>query len=216
MFSTYSEEVLVLIVESCIGRTVVDPKVVEYMASKVSATSGDARKCLSLVAKAIELCRQKGPTSFLESIVLGPVVKMPHAMMAIRESNIQITDVIDALPSYQKYTLVVGVHLSREFKKTKLIQFGELKNRALAAFGFLPNLDCVITLEDFRGIMEKLVDAGLLKGDGFDYLTPMGVLLTREVHFELQLEDVESVLEQTVLQETFYKGMLHRLNAPPL
>jgi hypothetical protein len=141
---------------------------------------------------------------------------MPHAMMAIRESNIQITDVIDALPSYQKYTLVVGVHLSREFKKPKLIQFGELKNRALAAFGFLPNLDCVITLEDVRGIMEKLVDAGLLKVDGFDYLTPMGVLLTHEVHLELQLEDVESVLEQTVLQETFYKGMLHRLNAPPL
>ncbi len=64
--------------------------------------------------------------------------------------------------------------------------------------------------------MEKLVDAGLLKVDGFDYLTPTGVLLTHEVHLELQLEDVESVLEQTVLQETFYKGMLHRLNAPPL
>jgi Cdc6-like AAA superfamily ATPase len=205
----------VLIVESRIGCTVVDPKVVAYVASKVSATSGDARKCLSLVAKAIELCREKGPPAFLESIVLGPVVKMPHAMMAIRESNIRITDVIDALPAYQKYLLVVGVHLSRECRKTKPIQFGELKKRALAAFGFLPNLDSVITLEDFRGIMEKLVDAGLLKVDGFDYSTPIGVLLTREVHFDLQLEDVESALEQTVLQEPFYKGMLHRLNSKP-
>jgi Cdc6-like AAA superfamily ATPase len=124
VFSTYSKEVLVLIViESRIGRTVVDPKVVAYMASKVSATSGDPWKCLSLVAKAIELCQEKGPTSFLESIVLGPVVKMLHAMMAIREWNIQITDVSDALPAYQKYTFVVGVHLSREFRKNKPIQF---------------------------------------------------------------------------------------------
>ncbi len=46
MFSTYSKEVLVLIVESRIGRTVVDPKVVEYMASKVSAASCESRKCL--------------------------------------------------------------------------------------------------------------------------------------------------------------------------
>jgi hypothetical protein len=205
----------VLIVESCIGYTVVDPKVVAYIASQVSATSGNAQKCLLLVAKAIELCLKKGPSAFLESIVLGPVVKMPHAMMAIRESNIRITDVIDALPAYQKYTLVVGVHLSQECRKTKPIQFGELKTRALAAFGFLPNLDSVITLEDFRDIMENLVDAGLLKVDGFDYLTPIGVLLTRKVHFDLQLEDVESALEQTVLQEPFYKGMLHRLNSKP-
>jgi hypothetical protein len=81
---------------------------------------------------------------------------------------------------------VIGVHLSCECRKTKPIQFGELKNGALAAFGFLPNLDCVITLEDYRGIMERLVDARLLKVDGFDYSTPIVVLLTRKVHFDLQ------------------------------
>jgi hypothetical protein len=53
-------------------------------------------------------------------------------------------------------------------QKSKPIQFGELKNYALATFGFLPNLDSVITLEDFRGIMEKLVDTRQLKVDGFD------------------------------------------------
>jgi Cdc6-like AAA superfamily ATPase len=60
----------VLIVESPIGCTVLDPKVVVYVASKASATSGNARRCLLLVAKAIELCREKGPTAFLSPLFL--------------------------------------------------------------------------------------------------------------------------------------------------
>jgi Cdc6-like AAA superfamily ATPase len=213
VFTTYGKNDLIGIVESRIGRSIVDPKMVEYVASKVAATSGDARKFIDLVSRAVEVCREKLPNNILNSKLEKPVVKLPHAMMIIRQTNTKYKDLIESLPNYEKYTLCVGVQLSRTLGSTPLT-LAVLKKFSMQAFGLDKGLDSCISLEDFKGIVERLVDTGLLRmaDDEKRKLSsePLGNLLSFPIRFDLQLEDVESALEETLLKEDFYKRMVER------
>jgi Cdc6-like AAA superfamily ATPase len=188
---------------------------IEFVASKVAATSGDARKFLDLVSRSVFTCKEKLTKSALGSQMEKPVVKLPHAMMVIRETNTRYKDLIESLPSYEKYTLCVGVNLSRALGSQKLA-LGVLKSWCMEAFGLDPLLDSV-SLEDFKGIIERLADNGLLRMTECDKgalsAEPMGNLLRYPVRFDLQLEDVESALEETVMKEDFYKRIVDKVKS---
>ena len=99
MFEPYRKEDLISIVESRVGTSIVDPKLIEFAASKVAATSGDARRVLQLVAKAIDKCVDKLKPSQLEaefefSSDAMPIVKIPCVMAVIRENNDKFTNTI--------------------------------------------------------------------------------------------------------------------------
>jgi hypothetical protein len=216
VFNTYGKDDLIKIVESLIGRSVVDAKMIEFIASKVAATSGDARKFMDLISRSVQACRSKLPQITLDSELERPVVKLPHAMMVIRETNTKYKDLVESLPSLEKCTLCVGANLSRVLG-SKPLTLGLLKKYSMEAFGFDPMLDSCITLEDFKGIIERLVDSGLLRMvecDSKDFSTePMVNLLQFPVRFDLQLEDVESALEETLLKEDFYKRIVARVKS---
>lgn len=201
--------------ESRIGQSVVDPKMIEFLASKVASTSGDARKIIELVSRSIQACRSKLPQNTLDSELTKPVVKLPHAMMVIRETNTKYKDLVESLTSLQKSTLVVGTHLSR-ILGARPLTLGMLKKYSFQAFGFDPMLEGSYSMDDFKGIIERLVDSGLLKMaervSNIFSTEPMGNLLQHPVRFDLQLEDVESALEETLLKEDYYKMIVARVN----
>ena len=214
VFRPYSKKHLMKIIESKIGSSVVDTRTLGFICSKVAATSGDARKVEELVSSSIHACLSMLSESELDSELEKPVVKLPHVMVQIRASNPKYCEIVRHLPTYQQMTLSVGVILARTLRG-KPITLGRLKGYSMEAFGFDPDYDFIST-EDFKGIIENLYDTGLLKLSGVKnsnsiaMLNPIA-LMERLVRFDLQLEDVESALQQELLQQSFYKNMVARL-----
>ena len=137
-----------------------------------------------------------------------PVVMIRDAMLAVRETNHKSKEVIESLTSLEKMTLCAGVHLSRKLD-AKVTTLGRLRQLTLDAF----DMDADVSLEDFKGIIERLQDSGLLKllrGRSNDSVSS---LINCPVLFDMQLEDVDSALEDTVLKEDFYRRMVERVNA---
>ena len=217
VFTTYEKEDFIRIAHSRVGSCVVHPKAIEFIASKVAATSGDVRAFMSLLAQSIEACRQQLSESALDAEVVGtdPIVKIPHAMMVLRSKNTKYRDIIESLPSFEKYTLVCGVHLSRAIPPGKALSLSILKKCSMEAFGFdEATAGDHVSLEDFKGIIERLADSGLLtldEGDARALSTEsISGLMAFPIKFGLQLEDVESALEETLLKEPFYQRIVAR------
>lgn len=219
VFNPYGKEDLITIVESRVGRSVVDPKLIEFAASKVSASSGDARRVLEFVSKAIDKCREKLSRDRLdenfESFSEGqPVVKLPHIMAVIREVNTKFTQLIDDLPTAAKTTLCIATTLARALDDcdASTLTLGELKQYTMDAMKHE-----YMSIDDFKNVLEMLVDSGLLK------LTQKDTKLLRTeslvtlhhapIGLDLQLEDVESAIDKTLLQEPFYQGLVERVKS---
>jgi len=212
VFQTYRKEDLVAMSQSKIGFTVVDKKAHEFIAAKVANSSGDARQYLDLVERAVIHCKRKLSLEKRSSPHTKPIVMIRDAMLAIRETNRKSKDIIQSLTSYEKMTLCAGVHLARKLGG-KTVQMGKLRELTMQAFG----MDADVSLEEFKGIIERLHDNGLLQlneneKQAFTKL-PMYNLLRYPVQFDLQLEDVDSALEDTVMKEDFYKRMVNRLKS---
>jgi Cdc6-like AAA superfamily ATPase len=213
VFSPYSKDELVKITEAKIGFSVVDKKALEFIAAKVSASSGDARKYLELVTIAIQSCRQKLPLITLNNEPLTkPVVTIRQAMMAIRDSITKYTDIIQSLTTFEKVTLCVGVHLARKFDGNS-VTISQLKDLTMECFG----ADNDVSIEDFKGVVERLIDSGLLLLDAEAKrklsAMRMGELMRFPIGFDLQLEDVVSALDDTLMKEDFYKRLVERVKA---
>jgi hypothetical protein len=167
---------------------------------------------VGLVSCAIEACREKTPKARLAAELTSPVVKLPHAMMAIKKQNPKIKDLINACPNYEKYTLCCGVHLSRALEGQD-VTLGRLFQMCMEAFGNIGKLE----MEDFKGILERLVDKGLLKMADDEKKSfsraPSGNLIYFPLRFGLQLEDVVSALEEGILKEPFYQTIVRRCDA---
>lgn len=200
VFHTYNKDDLVKIVTSKIGDTVVHTKAVELLAKKVAATSGDARTFLELITCAIEVCQEQLPAAKLEAELIEPVVKIPHAMAVVRKQNPKMSYLIDSLTGMEKNTLICGVHLARALGDKK-VKLDILRRICLESFG----IDSQMSMQDFKGIFERLIDQGLLKINGM-------LRTDSPVSFDLQLEDVESTLEST-LNGAFYERMKARIQA---
>jgi hypothetical protein len=130
VFETYATNDLIHMVDCRIGHTIVDPKAVEFLAKRVAATSGDARKLLDLlIAKAVSECKEQLPYYRLESSEAGIVVKMPDAMTALRESvNPKYMTLIKGLPSTRRAALCIAVTFARSRRKeSNQLTLGELR-----------------------------------------------------------------------------------------
>jgi Cdc6-like AAA superfamily ATPase len=210
VFHTYRKDELVKIADSKIGVSVVDQKALEFVAAKVAATSGDAREFLELVTRAIQKRIDSLSKDKLDEDLIKPAIGIRDAMMAIRETNIKYKDVIESLTTCEKVTLCAGVHLSRMLDGMA-VRLETVKNYTMEAFGYENDL----SLEDFKGVIERLQDSGLLKMAEKERRNissaPISNLLRYEVCFDLQLEDVESALEETLMKEDFYKRLVERV-----
>jgi Cdc6-like AAA superfamily ATPase len=203
-----------LIVESRIGRSVVHPRTLEFLSKKVASTSGDVRKVFELVSKAIDLCRDKLPHHILDGDLRLPVVTLAHAMMAIRESNVEYSTLVVSLPTYEKATLCAGVNLSRVLGN-KPLTLGLLRRYSFLLLNIDPYGDDFVSIEDFKGIVERLYDWGLLKLVDFDSFSFSNLSMSRsssiQIRFDQQLEDVESALEESLSQNKLYKMMADKV-----
>lgn len=210
VFETYQKKDLVTMSQAKIGFSVVDKKAHEFIAAKVANSSGDARQYLELVEKAVIYCRRKLSPEKLETAYTKPIVTIRDAMFSIRETNRKSKDTIQSLTSIEKMTLCAGVHLARKLGG-KTVQMGKLRTLTMQAFG----MDTDVSLEEFKGVIERLQDAGLLQLNESERQaftkTKMFNLLRYPVQFDLQLEDVDSALEDTLMKEDFYKRMVERL-----
>ena len=213
MFETYATNDLIHMVDCRIGRTIVDPKTVEFFAKRVAATSGDARKLLDLIAKAVSTCKEQLPYCRLESSEAGIVVKMPDAMTALRESvNPKYTSLIKGLPSTRRAVLCVAVTLARRRRKeSDQLTLGELRRYCMDAFAEDIELDA----DGFKDAIEALSDTGLLllaKPDKkrFSVESASGLSLV-PIRLDLQLEDVESAMESELLDTGFYRRLVRSL-----
>jgi Cdc6-like AAA superfamily ATPase len=212
VFQTYRKEELVKITEKKIGFAVVDRKSMEFMAAKVAASSGDARRYLELVTLAIRKSLEMLPTSKLESSVAKPVVTIKDAMLAIRLSNRKYKDIIEGLTTIEKVTLCAGVHLARKYDGIAFTM-KNLKDLVMECYG----ADNDVELEDFKGVMERLQDSGLLLLPNEDKRRlqqgmSLQSLMQMPIKFDLQLEDVESAIEATLMTEGFYQRLVERVN----
>jgi len=202
IFTTYTKDDLLQIAKSKVGTQIVDTTVLDFFARKVSATSGDWRKYADLLSQTLRSRKVVPPDAPL------PLVRLPHAMMVNRQNNHQYMDLIASLTSLEKNTLCVGVHLSRQLGN-RPVPLHLLREYSMQAFGMDPDLQYeVYSLEDFKGVMERLVDHGLLKMDRrFQSFRNSN----STVQFDLQLEDVETALEKTLLKDGFFQRMVERI-----
>ena len=210
VFQAYKKADLVKMSQAKIGFTVVHQKAHEFIAAKVANSSGDARQYLDLVQKAIIYCRRKMKLEQRAATHTKPCVTIRDAMMAIRETNQKCKETIQSLTSYEKMILCAGVHLARKLGG-KPVQLGKLRKLVMYAFG----MEADVSLEEFKGIIERLVDNGLLQLQEREKQeftsTAMFNLLRYPVQFDLQLEDVDSALEDTLMKEDFYKRMVDKI-----
>ena len=212
VFETYRKNDLVKISQSKIGFSVVDKKAHEFIAAKVANSCGDARQYIDLVEKAVIFCRRKLSLEKRDIIHTKPIVMIRDAMLAIRETNQKSKDTIQSLTSFEKMTLCAGVHLARKLGG-KTVMLGKLRQLTMEAFG----MDADVSLEEFKGVIERLQDSGLLQLNETERLAftgrPMSSILRYPLQFDLQLEDVDSALEDTLMKEEFYQRMVERLKS---
>jgi hypothetical protein len=213
MFETYATNDLIHMVDCRIGRTIVDQKAVEFLAKRAAAASGDARKLLDLIAKAVPKCKEQLPCYRLESSEAGIVVKMPDVMTALRESaNPKHTTLIKGLPSTRRAAPCVAVTLARSRRKeSNQVMLGELRRCCMDAFAEDIELDA----DGFKDAIEALSDTGLLllaKPDKKRFLVEsVSGLSMAPIRLELQLEDVESAVESELLDTGFYHRLVRSL-----
>jgi hypothetical protein len=145
-----------------------------------------------------------------------PVVLLPHAMMAIRGTMTKYADLIDGLSSIPKAALCVATTLARALDdgSASMLTMGMLKKYTTEAVGEdLYEFD----MDEFKSVVETLVDSGLLKLAACDkkrFATEsLNNLANIPVRLELQLEDVLSALDKTLLQKDFYVNLVNRVKS---
>ncbi|KAG7344283.1 AAA domain containing protein [Nitzschia inconspicua] len=213
IFQAYRKDELVNITESKIGFGVVDKKAMEFIAAKVAASSGDARRYLELVILAINSFLEKTPRAKLEAPLLKPAVTIKDAMLAIRATNTKHQDIIEGLTTFEKVALCAGVHLARKYDG-KSFTMKLLKDLTMDCYG----VDNDMELEDFKGVMERLQDNGLLllpdeERNRLRQGMSLQDLMLLPLKFDLQLEDVESAINDTLMKEGFYKRLVDRVKS---
>lgn len=166
------------------------------------------------MSKSIDICLRQLPQSILDGALKFPVVTLQHAMMAIREANVEYSTLISSLPTYEKATLCAGVNLARVLG-TKPLTLGLLRQYSLLLLDIDPYGDEFLSIEDFQGLVERLVDWGLLKlvdFDPFSFSTQSTTRLSQiKIRFDLQLEDVESALEEALSNDKLYQRMAEKV-----
>jgi hypothetical protein len=96
------------------------------------------------------------------------------------------------------------------------VKLGTLHKYTLMLLGVDSYSDDFIPMEDFNGIVERLVDwdlIGLVEIDSFSSSLSMARLSLVPIKFDVQLEDVESALESSLKTNPAYKQMAMTINS---
>jgi Cdc6-like AAA superfamily ATPase len=216
VFETYNAQSLINIVTSRVSCSVIHPKTVEFLAKKVAATSGDARAIIELIYSSILACERELSYAILDGPMKEAVVTPRHAMIVIRQSNVWYTDMIEHLPTFQKLALLVGVNLARLVGQ-KPMNLGLLRQHLMLILDLDQSYEDSLSIEDFKFLIETLVDSHLLclkEFDG-DSLSSRSYqhLSQVPITFELQLEDVESAIESTIVNDDKYKRLVNKMKS---
>jgi Cdc6-like AAA superfamily ATPase len=178
----------------------------EFIAKKVEQNTGDARSALEMTVKAIERrlsavrdgCNMPADQN-------APLVTMADVMPAVKKSNTKIAETIEGLPTMGKAMLCVLTTLARA--RSKSTTLGKLKRFASDAMSESQQEE-VLTLDDFKALVETLTDTGLLStGGSMNGNMGVGNLQMMPISLGLQLEDVEVAIANGLGKERFYKNL---------
>lgn len=212
-FSAYSAEDLVGIVQARIGDKVFDPKAMKFMAMKSSTIKGDARDVLSLATETIKgRIQSLSEGKRLPKSPDAPLVGIPDVIQAVKKAALDIPAAIEGLPAMGKAILCVLTTLAQESITTTSL--GKLRRFVTSAMDENQR-DEVLTLEDFKSLVETLCDNGLLAIKGkLDAGTAN--LIKMPISLGYQLEDVEIAINNGIGKERFYEKMreLTKRNTP--
>lgn len=201
-----------------VGRTVVAPNVIDFIAKKVATSCGDARKALEMAANAVQhkIDQLNGSTS---DSTTGHLVKMPNVIQANKEEVMNLKARISGLPAVGKVILCVLTSYSQASGAVNTT-IGELKQCVSDCMRQTGMEDEMVQMDDFLVLLETLVDSGLLRASCSTTQSSKGIALNlsqrtlADVHRQpirlgIQLEDIEKVLECDLTQ-TFYQNLRER------
>jgi Cdc6-like AAA superfamily ATPase len=194
----------------------------DYVAKKVAASSGDARKALELAANAVQhrldqLISSEGRNSI--KTTEGPIVKMPNVVQANKDEAVNLKERIAGQPVVGKVILCVLTSYAQAGGAVDTT-IGELKQCVSECMRQTGMEEEMVQMDDFLVLLETLVDSGLLRASSTAVRKPdgNGLNLSRrmlsDVHRQpirlgIQLEDIEKVLESD-LQQSFYQNLRER------
>jgi cell division control protein 6 len=225
IFGPYSEYELKQILLARVGTSVIDPNVLDYIAKKIAASSGDARKALELAANAVQhrldqLLSTYGAATGMSNAAVGPIVKMPNVMQASKEEAVNLKERIAGQPVVGKVILCVltsYAHAGGAVDTT----IGELKQCVYECMRQSGMEDEMVQMDDFLVLLETLVDSGLLRassntamktdsGNGFNLTRrTLSDVHRQPIRLGIQLEDIEKVLESD-LKQSFFQNLRER------
>jgi len=215
-FAPYSSCDLITLVVDRIGDSIVDVKALEYASKKVANSRGDAREMFDLVTKAADECLKTEHYSNEVKEGRKPAVTIRHMMKAIKSTIPEYADRINNLPEVAKTCLCVAVTISKTCSSTPFT-FRYLRKYCSEAARQLMSTD--IDVDQFMTLFQNLIDQGLLTfgSDEAHDVNGLGpeVLLGKPVHFGLQLQEVESAIEDLMDEKPFYGKLEKHIKENP-
>jgi hypothetical protein len=144
-----------------------------------------------------------------------PIVSLKFMLKAVRDTVSKHADLIEGLPQMAKIILCVAVTLNQVGKVSDTLTLGMLKGYVFAAMENEMYDDDMLSIETFGSMIQQLFDAGLLlagTSEPFDASSQnsFASLFSTPIRVGVQLEDVESALEQTLGDQDIYRGIMER------
>ncbi len=196
-------------------KSLVEEKAIQYATKKISKNNGDARAVLDLFSKALNKCKLSLSKEQLESNdIQAPVLNMFHVLQALKNAGVNLTHVelIHTLPQKVKTVLCVASAINQVSDSWKDIPLSVLKRFCYEAVskGIMDDLSS----ESFQGFVQQLEDSGLFCTGQIDELSCSNQYVffnDRTIRIGAQLEDVECAVEETLLQNSFYRGIVEKI-----
>ncbi len=201
------------------NKDLIQDEALNLACKRVSNNNGDARSLLDVLRRAVlkskeMLCEQE----LLSTSISEPVVKISHVATSFQKDiNKDRASIIKNLPQDQKIVLCIATALDQVAKKTKTksISFPQLKACSFEAMqqGLIDRL----STESFRNIVETLIDAGLLQKceeslESLEYDSGSDDYLENDqIQVGAQLEEIDFVINKSLLDQPFYKRIVNKV-----
>ena len=185
------------------------------MCKKVAKASGDVRAALDMVADAVR--HRLGSLSAMER---NAIVSTPKALVTLKDhtqsvklAQDNLAERIQDIPLYGKIVLCVLVTLARD--EVQFAKIKDLRECVTACLGDFPDELQTMSPENFKSILETLVDQNILKMDH----VPVNMrdrLSTASYQQEMvrlgsQLEDVSEVVRRDLVEmQGFWAKIEHQ------
>lgn len=187
---------------------------IQYASKKVAKQSGDVRKLLELFTNSFMEC--KGSLSrdqLISTVVDKPIVAPKHVVKAVKNSGLKSqADIIKSLPQKQKTVLCIASALNQVSDAWRDIPLSTLRDYSIEAaeHGVMDGL----TTEVFNEIILALEDSGLLCTGGvqeFNSSCEYDDPANKMIRVGAQLEEVEFAIQETLMENSFYKRLVEHV-----